>query len=77
MQVLAVDVPIAVFEALTKNAAWVNEDDAWRSIVVGFPTGQTAYAQQVRDAAARRKADGLKFLLLFAVREERVGLLTF
>jgi eukaryotic translation initiation factor 2-alpha kinase 4 len=76
MQVLAVDVPVPVFDALTRSAAWVTDDDIWRGIAAGFPTGQSAYAQQVREDAQKRKSDGHRFLLLFAVREERVGLLT-
>jgi translation initiation factor 2-alpha kinase 4 len=75
MQVLAVDVPPAVFESLVKSSSWITDDDAWRAIATAFPVGQSAYAQQVRELAARRRADGHAFLLLFAVREERIGLL--
>ncbi|KAH9943970.1 hypothetical protein B0H21DRAFT_747282 [Amylocystis lapponica] len=73
---LAVDVSCAVFEAMTKNAGWVADEDAWKAISAAFPPQHAAYAHQVRDAVVRRKADGHKFLLLFLVREDRVFLLS-
>lgn len=45
-------------------------------MVSSFPAQHTAYAQQVREAAVKRKAEGHPYILLFAVREERVQLLT-
>jgi translation initiation factor 2-alpha kinase 4 len=72
---LAVDVPPSVFDVLIKGADWVTEDETWKPIAANFPVGQAAYAQQVRDSAAKRKADGHAFILLLAVREERVGLI--
>ncbi|KAG5641706.1 hypothetical protein DXG03_004410 [Asterophora parasitica] len=71
---LAVDVPPAVFDSMIRNSAWVTEEEAWKSILSAFPTPH-AYAHQVREAVAKRKAEGHRFLLLFAVREERVQLL--
>jgi eukaryotic translation initiation factor 2-alpha kinase 4 len=76
LQTLAVDIPTHVFESLARNSSWLTDDDAWRSIAAGFPTGQSAYAQQIRDDARQRRSDGHQFLLLIAVREERVALLT-
>lgn len=76
LQTIGVDVPPVVFEALTRNSAWISDDDSWRPIASIFPTGQSAYATQVRETVARRKADGNKFLLFYAVREDRVGILT-
>jgi translation initiation factor 2-alpha kinase 4 len=76
LPVLALDVPATLFDALVRSAAWVSDDEAWRPLVGAFPVGQGAYAQQIRDAAARRRAEGHAFLLLSAVRDERVGLLT-
>ncbi|THH07415.1 hypothetical protein EW145_g3399 [Phellinidium pouzarii] len=73
---LAIDVPPGVFDALARSDAWVTDDDAWRSILPGFPTQHTTYASQIRDAVARRKNDGAEFLILFAVKEERVALLS-
>lgn len=73
---LAVDVPIMVFEEMTKSSSWITDEDAWKSIIASFPPQHTAYAGQIRDAVTRRKADGHKYLLLFAVREERVFLIT-
>jgi eukaryotic translation initiation factor 2-alpha kinase 4 len=74
---LAVDVPIPVFEAMAKNAAWTKDDDqdAWKSVLAGFPAQQTGYAHQIKDAIAKRRDEGCKFILLFAVRGERVCLL--
>ncbi|KAF8883813.1 hypothetical protein BD779DRAFT_1674349 [Infundibulicybe gibba] len=74
---LAVDVSPAVFDAMIKNSAWVNDEDAWKSISSGIPPQHSIYAQQIREAAAKRKTEGHPFILLFAVREERVQLLTF
>jgi translation initiation factor 2-alpha kinase 4 len=76
MQVLAVDVPPPVFDSLVKDSAWLTDDDLWRSISNAFPVGQAGYAQQVREAAFKRRAEGHKFLVLVAVKEEKVGLLT-
>ncbi|KAL4251194.1 non-specific serine/threonine protein kinase [Abortiporus biennis] len=75
MPVIAIDVPSTVFEEMTKNSSWVTDEDPWKSILTGFPTLHTQYAQQIRDAVRKRKDDGLKFVILFAVREERASLL--
>ncbi|TFY77050.1 hypothetical protein EWM64_g6962 [Hericium alpestre] len=75
--VVAVDVPAATFYALTKSSSWVTEDDAWKAISATFPTQYAGYASQVREAVARKRADGHRFILLFAAREERVHLLMF
>ena len=77
LRTLAIDVPIQTFEAMAKNAAWTREEDhdAWKSVLTSFPPQQTAYANQIRDAIARRRDEGCKFILLFAVRGERVCLL--
>ena len=77
MPMVAVDVPPATFEAMTKNDLWVTDDDAWRSVASGFPTQHTAYASQIRECIARKKNDGIGFVILFAVKEERVALLSF
>ncbi|KAG6906507.1 hypothetical protein DXG01_013561 [Tephrocybe rancida] len=72
---LAVDVSTTLFEAMTRNSAWIAEEEPWKAILSAFPTPHTAYAHQVREAIVRRKAEGHRFLLLFAVRDERVQLL--
>ncbi|TDL16229.1 Serine/threonine-protein kinase [Rickenella mellea] len=77
LPLIAVDVSTTTFESLTKNDSWVTDDEAWRPIAAGFPTPHAAYANIVREAVAKRKEDGCKFVLLFAVREERVALLAF
>lgn len=61
---------------MAKNNTWITDDDSWKAIAATFPATHAAYAQQLRDAVVRRKADGLQFLLLFAVREENLQLLT-
>lgn len=75
LPILAVDVPTSLYDAMTKNTIWITDDDAWRNIINSFAPSHSAYAWQVREAVAKRKADGQIFLLLFAVREERVHLL--
>jgi translation initiation factor 2-alpha kinase 4 len=76
MPMLAVDVPTSLFDAMMKNTIWIIDDEAWRAIVGSVAPSHSAYAWQVREAVGKKKADGYQFLLLFAVREERVHLLT-
>lgn len=76
LPMLAVDVPPAVFDVLGRSDAWVTDDDAWRAVLGLVPAQHVSYAQQVREAVAKRRADGAGFLMLFAVREERLALLT-
>ena len=65
------------FEAMAKNAAWAKDDDqeAWKSVLASFPAQQTGYAHQIKYAIAKRREEGCKFILLFAVRGERICLL--
>jgi eukaryotic translation initiation factor 2-alpha kinase 4 len=72
---VAVDVVPTTFELLCKSSAWVTDDDAWKAIVASFPIPNPSYAAQIRDAVQRRRAEGNTFVLLFAVREERVHLM--
>lgn len=74
--IIAVDVNDAVFEQMTKNTTWLTDENAWKTLVASFPTSQSAYAQQIRESILRRKADGCKFLILFALKEERPFLFT-
>lgn len=76
MTTLAVDVPPTIFDEMTRNTSWITEEDAWKPVAASFPPQQGAYAHQIREAVLRRKMDGHKFLLLFAVREERFSLLS-
>ena len=71
MPIFAVDVPPNIFDALVRTSAWVTDDDAWRSILAGYPTANNVYLHQLREAAAKRKG----YILLYALREERVQLL--
>ncbi|KAH8114389.1 kinase-like domain-containing protein [Phellopilus nigrolimitatus] len=77
LPMLAIDVPPGVFDALMRSDAWVTDDDTWRTIASGFPTQHMVYANQIRDNVARRKIDGADYMILFAVREERMALLSF
>ena len=72
---IAVDAPSAVLDALAKNDLWVYNDDAWRSILQLFPTHNTSFANQIREAVSRRKSEGAEYVLIHAVKEERVLLL--
>ncbi|KAG2137935.1 kinase-like domain-containing protein [Suillus clintonianus] len=76
LPMLAVDVPNAVFDTLIKNASWITDEEAWKGITTFMPTIHMAYAQQIREAAAKRKAEGFPYLLLYATREERMQILT-
>lgn len=75
MPTLAIDLPASTFEELSKNANWVTDEEAWKAITAPLPTQYGAYANQIREAVNRKKADGQKYLLLFAVKDERVSLL--
>ncbi|KAJ6607583.1 kinase-like domain-containing protein [Mycena sp. CBHHK59/15] len=75
MPTLAVDVLPAVFDSMIRSPAWLTDEEAWKSLATAFPAQQSAYAQQVREAAQKRRTEGHSFILLFAVREERVQLL--
>lgn len=76
LPMLAVDVPNAVFDTLMKNASWITDEETWKGITASMPTVHMAYAQQIREAAAKRKAEGFPYLLLYATREERMQILT-
>lgn len=73
---LAVDVPTSLFDAMAKGVSWVTDDEQWRTVIGSFAPSHSAYAWQVREAIAKRKADGQAFLLLFSVREERIHLMS-
>ena len=75
MPILAIDVPTSLFDAMTKTTGWTTDDEAWKTIIGSFAPSHSAYAGQVREAVGKRRADGYPFLLLFAVREERIHLL--
>ena len=75
--VIAADVPSVAFDQLTRSSSWVTDEEAWKVILSSFPTQHIPYAHQVREAVAKRKEDGLKFVILFAVREEKPSLLVF
>lgn len=75
MPTVAVDVPPNMFDAMVRNASWVTDEEAWKPLMAAFPPQTSAYAHQVREAVAKRKAEGHHYVLLFAVREERIQLL--
>ena len=76
MATLAVDLPPSAFEELSKNATWITDEEAWKAILAPLSAQYVAYANQIREAISRKKADGQKYLLLFSVKDERVSLLT-
>ncbi|KAG1802496.1 kinase-like domain-containing protein [Suillus variegatus] len=76
LPMLAVDVPNAVFDTLVKNASWITDEETWKGITASMPTIYMTYAQQIREAAAKRRAEGFPYLLLYATREERMQILT-
>jgi len=76
LPILAVDVPPPVFDAMTRSGSWITDEEAWKTVLSASPAQNTAYAQHIREAAAKRRTEGHRFLILFAVREERIQLLT-
>jgi translation initiation factor 2-alpha kinase 4 len=70
---IAIDVPNSVFESLTKSSSWLTEEEAWKTISNMF--GNPTYAQLVREAVLKKRSEGHKFALLFAVREEHLQIL--
>jgi len=75
MPTIAMDVPADVFDSMVRNPKWVNDDEAWKTLSATFPPQTSAYAYQIREAVAKRKVEGHPYVLLFAVRDERVQLL--
>lgn len=71
---IAIDTPANVFDALCRSSSWVTDDEAWKAVVSLFPISSTGYAPQIREAISRRQAEGHRFVLLFAVRDERIHL---
>lgn len=74
--IIAVDVNDSVFEQMTKSTVWITDENAWKALVACFPTQQSSYAHQIRESVLRRKSEGCKFVILFAVKEERPFLIT-
>ncbi|KAF5320234.1 hypothetical protein D9611_011377 [Ephemerocybe angulata] len=74
MPTIAVDVPTVVFDTMCRSSAWLTEEEVWKSVVGAFPTGQAGYAAQMREAFARRRGEGWGWVLVFGVKEERMGL---
>ncbi len=76
MPFIAVDVPPNVFEMMTRSSIWITDDEAWKGIVSAFPSGSGPYAQQIREAVAKWKAEKKNWVILNAVREDRVQILS-
>lgn len=72
--VIAIDTPANVFDILCQSSSWVTDDETWKAVASSFPLSSTGYAPQIREAISRRQAEGHRFVLLFAVRDERVHL---
>ncbi|TFK91310.1 Serine/threonine-protein kinase [Polyporus arcularius HHB13444] len=76
VRTIAVEVSTAVFDEMAKNTNWLTSEDALRTISAGLPTQHAGYAQQIRDAVLRQKADGHRYVLLYGIRQDRIALLT-
>lgn len=76
LRTVAVEVTAAVFDEMAKNANWISSEEALRAIAGGLPPHQSGYAQQIRDAILRLKADGQRYVLLYGIRQDRIALLT-
>ena len=68
---IGIDVPPNVFSEMKKSTDWLTDDDAFKILVASFPTPQTAYASQIREAIMKRKAAGVMFVIIYAIREEQ------
>ena len=68
---IVIDVPLPVFEELRKSNAWLSDEDAWKAVLGAFPAPQTAYANTIREAVWRKRAEGVQFVILFAIKEEQ------
>jgi len=74
MPVVALDISSPLFDALSRNAAWLTDEETWKGLVGEFSSA--GYAQQVRETVAKKKSEGSSWILLVGVKEERVGLLS-
>ncbi|VDB92332.1 unnamed protein product [Peniophora sp. CBMAI 1063] len=75
MPLIAVDVSASTFDLLCRSTSWLGDEDAWKAVIASFPIPNPVYALQIREAVNKRRAEGIRYILLFAVREERVHLL--
>lgn len=75
MPTIALDVSADVFDSMVRNPKWVNDDEAWKTLLATFPPQTSTYAYQIREAVAKRRVEGHPYVFLFAVRDERVQLL--
>jgi eukaryotic translation initiation factor 2-alpha kinase 4 len=73
--VIAIDTPANVFDLLCQSSSWVTDEEAWKSVASSFTLSSTGYALHIREAISRQQAEGHRFVLLFALRDERVHLL--
>ena len=76
VRTIAVEVTTAVFDEMARNGNWLTSEDALRTIAAGLPTQHAGYAQQIREAVLRQKADGQRYVLLYGIRQDRLALLT-
>ncbi|OSC98901.1 Serine/threonine-protein kinase [Trametes coccinea BRFM310] len=76
IRTIAIDVPTTVFEDMIKNPSWLSNEEALRTIATGLPAQYGNYAHQIKDAVQRQKTDGQRFVILYGIRQERIGLLT-
>ena len=63
---------------MLRNPSWIMDEEVWKAMNASFPNpaGYPGYHSSIREAVQRRKSEGHSYLLLFAVREDRVQLLS-
>jgi eukaryotic translation initiation factor 2-alpha kinase 4 len=75
MPTIAIDVAPPIFDSLVKNSSWVSDEEAWKTLCSGLQSATWAYLQQIREVVLKRKSEEYRWILLYAVKEERMQLL--
>lgn len=75
MPTIAVDVPSSVFDSMVKSASWLTDEETWKTMCAAFPTQQASYPNLIREAVLKKKGEGYRFVMLYAVKEERMQIL--
>lgn len=73
LPMIVVDAPSAALAQLTVSPAWLTNEEAWRGILSDFPVLSTTGAS-IREAVLKRRAQGIKFVYLFSIKDDRVFL---
>jgi translation initiation factor 2-alpha kinase 4 len=70
---IGVDMPVSTLSQMALDPSWINEEEAWRSLLSGMKPGERGYMDSIRDAVKEVKAKSGGSLWLFSVRESRVS----